>query len=61
MLKTKAELLSVLRDMIDRIEHDDSMEGTITYIGEDFQIFRVAAIYRIGNSQGQGGMRIVEG
>lgn len=61
-LKTTA-LAAILRDMADRIEAGDSFEGNITYscmnesCGPDE--FEVDAVYRIGNTDGQGGMRII--
>lgn len=60
-LVSKAALAQVLRDMATRIEQDDSFEGGITYVlDDDCEGFRVAGAYRIGNRDGQGGMRIIE-
>lgn len=60
---TKQELIAVLRDLTESIAADDSFEGSLEFtcmdpgcaVGE----FMVQASYRIGNSEGQGGMRIV--
>lgn len=58
------ELLAVLADITDRVRHGDSFEGSLTYaIPEDPEAapgsFDVLASYRIGNSMGQGGMRMI--
>lgn len=55
----KEELVSVLKNMIERIEADDSYEGNITYLmGKPFT-FEVQSAYRIGNREGQGGWRMI--
>jgi hypothetical protein len=65
--KTTAELLGVLDDVRARVAAGDSFEGSLEYLmpydeegvlveGADFM---VRAAYRVGNSQGQGGMRLV--
>lgn len=58
------ELVDVLDDIRARVEAGDSFEGTITYsIPEDLDSgaqFDVRAVYRIGNSMGQGGMRMIQ-
>lgn len=63
----KASLLSVLDDIRAHVEADDSFEGSFEYtmpFDEDMEIvpdadFMLRAAYRVGNSQGQGGMRMV--
>jgi hypothetical protein len=58
---TKAELLSVLADLVKLVEADDSMEGRLRYEwsstpGE----YEVDAFLRVGNSQGQGGAIVIQ-
>jgi hypothetical protein len=58
---SKATLLTLIEDIREHVEADDSWEGWIEYTmpenGEaDFQ---VRASYRIGNLGGQGGMRMI--
>lgn len=60
---SKSTLLLLIADMQEHIEADDSWEGWIEYLmpdnpeeGVDFQ---VRASYRIGNLEGQGGMRMI--
>jgi hypothetical protein len=59
----KQQLLTVLEDIKKSIENNDSMEGRISYsiMGEDLKPdeFKVEATYRVGNSEGQGSVRIV--
>jgi hypothetical protein len=59
----KQQLLTVLEDIKKSIENNDSMEGRISYsiMGEDLKPdeFEVEATYRVGNSEGQGSIRIV--
>jgi hypothetical protein len=61
--QSRDELAGVLREMTRRVEAGDSMEGFIEYLlpdeGDEPDGFRVRARFRIGNLQGQGGMRIV--
>lgn len=65
---TTDELVLVLRDMADRVANGDSLEGSVEYLmpepladpGIDPDAhFAVRASYRIGNTQGQGGVRLV--
>lgn len=61
---TRGELMSVLDDIRSRVDTGDSFEGNLTYaIPEDESAppdsFDVVAMYRVGNSQGQGGMRML--
>lgn len=64
MILTKFQLADVLRDMANSIESRDSMEGdlsyTVMYDWLENGDFEVTGAYRIGNSEGQGGMRIFE-
>lgn len=57
------DLAAVLTDMAARIPVGDSFGGTITYEVADGarHEFDVTAHYRVGNSMGQGGTRIIEG
>lgn len=60
---TKQQLIETLRDMVESISNDDSFAGSIEYTcleescakGE----FMVIGSYRVGNSQGQGGMNLI--
>lgn len=55
---TKELVASILRDVAERVESDDSFEGTITW---SFIDETLDARYRIGNQGGgQGGMRIIQ-
>lgn len=60
---TSEELVLVLRDMAERVEKNDSFEGSIEYTLPDIldaqDGFRVRASYRVGNLNGQGSMRMV--
>jgi len=60
---TKDELLAIIDDIRARVRHDDSFEGFLNYLmpeeNDDPSGFRVEARYRIGNSMGQGGMRMI--
>jgi hypothetical protein len=68
---SKETLLMLLDDIRAHVEADDSFEGFVEYtmpwseeIGDPMTDgpdtnFRVRASYRIGNSQGQGGMRMI--
>ena len=60
---THDELESILTDMLERVKARDSFGGFIEYDalaevpeGKDFL---ARASWRVGNSQGQGGMRLV--
>ena len=61
---SKTELLQVLDDIRYHVQVDDSFEGFLNYLIPDQDDlsdtveFMVEARYRIGNSAGQGGMRI---
>jgi hypothetical protein len=61
---SKDELLAVLDDIRERVLHDDSFEGTVSYSlpepGDAPEMqFRLRAAYRVGNLAGQGGMRLI--
>lgn len=60
---TKDQLLAVLDDIRAGVAAGDSFEGSIEYLmpgplglGGDFA---VRASYRIGNTMGQGGLRVI--
>lgn len=60
---TKEQLLAV-NDIRDRIKHGDSFEGFLNYLLPEPSdpseiVARLEARYRIGNSEGQGGMRMI--
>lgn len=56
------DLVSLLDDMRERVAARDSFEGQIRYLiaepGSEHP-FNVAAMYRVGNSMGQGGCVLV--
>lgn len=60
---TREDLLAVLDDVRARVAAGDSYEGFIQYLrphrADPPDGFRVEARWRIGNLQGQGGMRMV--
>jgi hypothetical protein len=60
---THAALAAVLRGMADLVEAGDSLEGSIEYavpIDEPPEVeVLVRASFRIGNREGQGGVRII--
>lgn len=56
-----AYLAVVLRNMADRVERGDSLEGNIEYHaaeGSD-ELYTITGMYRIGNLEGQGGVRLL--
>lgn len=59
MKVTTEQLALILADIKSAVEAGDSFEGNLTYscMDEDLKPgeFNVTAMYRIGNSQGQGG------
>jgi hypothetical protein len=61
----KEQLVEVLEDIVNRVREGDSFEGSFQYmIPEDMAAikagqFEVTASYRIGNSEGQGGCRMI--
>jgi hypothetical protein len=65
MKKSKDELLALIDRMREAVAADDSFEGSLSYTamadGLERHEFEVAAGFRIGNSQGQGGMVLVTG
>ena len=64
---TKDQLVETLETMIEHIRQGDSYEGNLQYLmpfTDDMEIiegadFVVSAAYRVGNLQGQGGMRMI--
>ena len=63
MKHTTEQLLSLLDELKSRIQSGDSFEGTLTYtcIDEHLQSgeWEVSGSYRVGNQDGQGGMRVL--
>lgn len=58
---SKAELVAILEDLIAWVEADDSMEGSLAYEwGDEPGRYRVAGVLRMGNSMGQGGVRLLQ-
>lgn len=61
--QSREEFVGVLQEVVRRVEAGDSLEGFIEYAlpdeGDGPDGFRVRARFRVGNLQGQGGMRIV--
>ena len=64
MIMSKDELVEMVKDILARIEANDSFEGSINYScmhpSVNGQEFEVGATYRVGNSLGQGGMVVVD-
>jgi hypothetical protein len=62
---TSETLAAVLRHMAERVEKHDSFEGSIQYLMPttenvpDDTYTLVQASYRIGNTDGQGGVRLI--
>jgi hypothetical protein len=63
VLMSHADLLAVLDDIRARVAAGDSFEGSLEYAIPDEPTegihYAVRAGYRIGNSQGQGGFRLI--
>jgi hypothetical protein len=64
MIKTKEQIAKDLRELAGIVESGDSFEGSYHYscLQEAAQPgqFEVTAAIRVGNLEGQGGMRIIE-
>lgn len=62
---SKEQLLAILDDIRARVAEGDSFEGSIEYLmPEPLGLegdFAVVASYRIGNTMGQGGLRLIRG
>ncbi len=61
---SKEELLSIIDEMGDRVGAGDSFEGFLNYLlpfpdDDDSIHFRVEVRFRVGNSEGQGGMKMI--
>jgi len=61
---THEQLVGVLEDLLAHVKERDSFEGSFEYSlpdpdSDEQAEVMVRAAYRIGNRQGQGGMRIV--
>lgn len=63
MTLTKDGMLALLGDLRSWIDGDDSMEGVLAYEWhpELPGQYRVAGVLRMGNSMGQGGVRLLRG
>ena len=62
----RCDLVAVLKDILDGVQSGDTMEGHISWaLPEDASAgadtYDVIACYRVGNLQGQGGMRMLDG
>lgn len=67
MQVSRAELVLILEDILQRVKEGDSFEGNFEYripdpwpeadLSRDYE-YDLKAVYRIGNTGGQGGMRI---
>jgi len=58
---TTLELSRELREIASLVEQRDSMEGSIIYEATDERgVYKVGGCYRFGNSEGQGGVRLLE-
>lgn len=58
--RNSKQLAAYLRDMAAAVEASDSFEGHIEYEATpEKDMFKVQAFWRVGNSEGQGGSRIV--
>lgn len=60
MKLSKEQTIKVLQSIIYAIENNDSFEGSFNYRIEDIDTFEVQAAYRVGNSEGQGGMVLID-
>lgn len=59
MKMTTEELVAVLDDIKKRVQEKDSFEGSISYEkGDEKDSWEVVGAYRLGNSQGQGSVRV---
>jgi hypothetical protein len=61
---SREALIGILEDILNRVRAGDSFEGSIEYLlPEDMDAparsFDVRASYRIGNTMGQGGLRMI--
>lgn len=61
---SREDLLAVLDDIRERVATGDSFEGHIEWLIPDDESasagsFDVRGAYRVGNTQGQGGMRVI--
>jgi hypothetical protein len=59
---SRSDLLSLLDDIRERVAKGDSLEGRFHYLLADTNAehpYDVAAMYRVGNTMGQGGCRLI--
>ncbi len=63
MIMSKDDLIAAVKDILARIEANDSFEGNISYTcmkeGLPPRHFDVAGAWRHGNSMGQGGVSMI--
>jgi len=52
-------LVNILADMMDEVKSGDSHGGSIEYEMQEDGSFLVRGSYRVGNSLGQGGVRLI--
>lgn len=58
---TKDDFVKLLEATLAAVKEDDSFEGRIAYeMGEQPHTYVVQAVVRVGNSQGQGGVMMVQ-
>jgi hypothetical protein len=58
---SRSEFCALLHDLLHGIEHGDSLEGNVQYeVADQSGSYRVKGAYRIGNREGQGGVRIID-
>lgn len=57
---TQEALVAVLEDILAGVRSGDTLEGHIEFLmGDDPARWDVVARYRVGNTMGQGGMRMI--
>jgi hypothetical protein len=60
MIMSTTRLLETLDDIRQRIEKHDSLQGTIAWEATDtVDMWDVHGVYRVGNQDGQGGVRVI--
>jgi type II secretory pathway component PulF len=54
--QTKEQIAAALRSMAETVESGDSFDGSLEYhVRDEDMDFDVVAMWRVGNSEGQGG------
>ena len=61
---SKNRLIEILEDILQHVKDDDSTEGFLNYLAPELddgpEVYaRVEARYRVGNRDGQGGMKMI--